>query len=68
MKAYSGSEIRNNLLAFAEMIKETHEPICIKSASDNLTLLVEQLKNREHSKTAIQSHTAKSELKVQSPS
>jgi hypothetical protein len=26
IKAYSGSEIRNNLLAFAEMIKETHEP------------------------------------------
>jgi PHD/YefM family antitoxin component YafN of YafNO toxin-antitoxin module len=44
IKAYSGSEIRNNLLAFAEMIKETHEPICIKKASDKLTLLVEQLK------------------------
>jgi PHD/YefM family antitoxin component YafN of YafNO toxin-antitoxin module len=49
MKAYEGSEVRNNLLAFAEMIKETHEPICIKSASDNLTLLVEQLKNLERS-------------------
>ena len=49
MKAYEESTIRNNLLAFAEMIKETHEPICIKRASDNLTLLVDQLKLLERS-------------------
>jgi antitoxin YefM len=39
MKAYSLSEAQTNLAVLAELINNTHEPVCINNKTNSLVLL-----------------------------